>query len=231
MAQLSLFLTVSVMQRKSLSAFMKAYGETGLNVNFVAMGKGTAKNEVLDLLGLEGFEKAICFSVTTRERWLQLKRALRRSARIDVPGVGIAFTVPLSSIGGRRELNFLTEGMEYAQDEEESSLQNTKQELLVAISEQGFSEQVMEAARAAGAGGGTVIHAKGTGMRQAEKFFGITLSSEKDLILIVAKTGDKNRIMSEIMHRAGIQTKAKAIVFSVPVTDTAGLRLFEEEEA
>ena len=231
MAQLSLLLTVSVMQRKSLSAFMKAYGETGLNVNFVAMGKGTAKNEVLDLLGLEGFEKAICFSVTTRERWLQLKRALRRSARIDVPGVGIAFTVPLSSIGGRRELNFLTEGMEYVQDEEESSLQDTKQELLVAISEQGFSEQVMEAARAAGAGGGTVIHAKGTGMRQAEKFFGITLSSEKDLILIVAKTGDKNRIMSEIMHRAGIQTKAKAIVFSVPVTDTAGLRLFEEEEA
>ena len=225
-----LVLTVTVMQRKSLSAFMRAYSENGLNINFVALDKGTAKNEILDLLGLEGFEKAICFSVMTQAKWVALKRALRRSVGIDVPGMGIAFTVPLSSIGGKRELHFLTEGMDFRKDEEESSLQETKQELLVVISEQGYSEQVMEAARAAGAGGGTVIHAKGTGMRQAEKFFGITLSGEKDLILIVTKTADKNAIMGEIMRRAGVQTRAKAIVFSVPVTDTAGLRLFEEEE-
>ena len=55
-------------------------------------------------------------------------------------------------------------------------------------------------------------------------------AGEKDLILIVAKTEDRNGIMGEIMRRAGVQTKAKAIVFSVPVTDTAGLRLFEAED-
>lgn len=223
----ALYFVVSVMQRKSMAGFMKAYEANSVKVNFVAFGKGTAQNETLDLLGLDSTEKAVCFSVMTQEVWSSFKKSLRKSVRIDAPGVGISFSVPLSSIGGMRELLFLTDGMHY-QPEEESKLKETRQALLIAICEQGYSEQVMEAARAGGAGGGTVIHAKGTGMKQAEKFFGITLSSEKDLILIVAKTEDKNAIMSGIMQHAGVQTKAKAVVFSVPVTDTAGLRLFED---
>jgi hypothetical protein len=87
----------------------------------------------------------------------------------------------------------------------------------------------MDAARAAGAGGGTVIHAKGTGMEGAAKFMGIDLVNEKELVLIVSRTSEKNAIMKAIMDGAG--PKAGAIVFSLPVTDTAGLRLMEEDEA
>ena len=144
-----------------------------------------------------------------------------------MPGTGIAFTVPLSSIGGKRELAFLTQGQDFEKGEE-SILKNTEHELLVVISEQGYSETVMDAARRAGAGGGTVIHARGTGMKQAEKFLGISLASEKNLIFIVADTRQKDAIMASIMREAGLETKAKAIVFSLPVTDTAGLRLLEE---
>lgn len=86
----------------------------------------------------------------------------------------------------------------------------------------------MVAARAAGAGGGTVIHAKGTGMEGAAQFLGVELVNEKELVLIVARTPEKNRIMKAIMDGAG--PKAGAIVFSLPVTDTAGLRLLEDEE-
>ena len=86
----------------------------------------------------------------------------------------------------------------------------------------------MDAARSAGAYGGTVIHAKGTGMEQAEKFMGVTLASEKEIIFIVAKKEQKNDIMKAVMEQAGMQSKAKSIVFSLPVTDTAGLRLMED---
>ena len=169
----------------------------------------------------------MCCAVVTGGVWSEIRSALRRELRIDVPGTGIAFTVPLSSIGGKRELAFLTAGQNFEKGEE-STLKNTEHELLVAISEQGYSETVMDAARHAGAGGGTVIHAKGTGMQQAEKFLGISLASEKDLIFIVAVSGQKDAIMASIMREAGLETRAKAIVFSLPVTDTAGLRLIED---
>ena len=87
---------------------------------------------------------------------------------------------------------------------------------------------VMDAARGAGAYGGTVIHAKGTGMEQAEKFMGVSLAAEKEMIFIVAKKEQKNDIMEAVMEQAGLDTKAKSIVFSLPVTDTAGLRLLED---
>ena len=147
--------------------------------------------------------------------------------RIDVPGTGIAFTVPLSSIGGRRALMFLTQHQPLTL-KEESTLKDTRYELLLVIANQGHTGAIMDAARAAGAGGGTVIHAKGTGMEQAEKFMGVSLAAEKEMIFIVAKKEQKNDIMKAVMEQAGLDTKAKSIVFSLPVTDTAGLRLLED---
>ena len=149
--------------------------------------------------------------------------------RIDVPGTGVAFIIPHSSIGGKKTLMFLTHGQDFVKGEE-SVLKDTKYELLVAIINKGYSDLVMDAAREAGAGGGTVIHAKGTGMKKAEQFMGMSLASEKELIFTVVKSQKKNDIMRSIMDKAGLETKAKAIVFSLPVTETAGMRLTEDEE-
>ena len=111
--------------------------------------------------------------------------------------------------------------------EEESEMKNTKYELIVVIANQGHSEEVMDAARAEGAGGGTVIHAKGTGLEKAEKFLGVSIADEKEMIYIVAKSEMKNAIMKSIMQHAGLESRAKSVVFSLPVSDTAGLRLQE----
>ena len=88
----------------------------------------------------------------------------------------------------------------------------------------------MDAAREAGAHGGTVLHARGTGMERAEKFLGISLASEKDITLIVTKTAGKNAIMQSVMEKAGMETQAQSIVFSLPVTSTAGLRLLDQDD-
>ena len=109
-------------------------------------------------------------------------------------------------------------------------MKETAHELLLVICNQGYSETVMDAARVAGAAGGTIIHAQGTGMEQAERFLGISLASEKELIFIVTRTAERNGIMQAIMKDAGPDSKAKAIVFSLPVSDTAGLRLLEDED-
>ena len=224
-----LYVMVSILDRPQLPRFIALYQIQSVAVSMIALGHGTVTAEIASYF-LDRTEKAVCFSVVTGDIWRKTKRVLRGTLHIDVPGSGIAFIVPMSSIGGRRELAFLTDGQEF-QRGEESVMQGTKRELLVIISEQGHNETVMDAAREAGAHGGTVIHARGTGMERAEKFLGISLASEKDMTFIVTKTAEKDRIMQSIMLKAGMSTPAKSIVFSLPVSDTAGLRLLDEDPA
>ena len=97
-------------------------------------------------------------------------------------------------------------------------------ELIIVVLNEGYYDMVMEAARPAGASGGTVMSGKGTGAQQAEKFLGISLANEKDVLLIVASAEKKNAIMQAIMEHAGAQTPAAALCFSLPVTQVVGLR-------
>lgn len=221
-----LYLMTTVIDRQHLPRFVSAYQEHNIPTSFISLGRGTYTGEAAGYL-FGRSEKAVCFSFVTRETWLVAKRTMERTLRIDVPGVGMAFTVPLSSIGGRRELAFLTEGQNFERGEE-STMRGTERELIVVISNQGYNELVMDAAREAGAYGGTIVTARGTGMERAEKFLGISLASEKDMIFIVAKTKQRDAIMQKIMFKAGMETPAKAIAFSLPVADTAGLRLMDE---
>ena len=102
-------------------------------------------------------------------------------------------------------------------------------ELIVAIYEKGYTDLVMNAAREAGAGGGTTINAKGTGAG-AEKFFGLTLAVEKEIVFIVSSVEKKKDIMKAIMQKAGVDSKAHALVFSLPVSTTAGFRFADTVE-
>ena len=189
------------------------------------LAKGTANSEMIDFLGMEVTEKLVMMSVVTDDMWKTVKKDLEKEIQIDVPGTGIAFLMPLSSIGGKKVLQFLINGQKF--EEEESVMKNTVYELIVVIANHGHSEEIMDAAREMGAGGGTVIHAKGTGLEKAEKFLGVYIVNEKEIIFIVAKSADKNGIMKSIMQKTGLQSEAKSVVFSIPVTDTAGLRLQE----
>ena len=190
----------------------------------LTLGNGTASSEMLDYFGMESREKIVIFTVVTWESWKHVKGQMEQKLNIDVPGTGISFLIPVSSVGGGKALRYLLAGQEY-EKEEESELKNTEYELLVVISNYGYNNLVMEAAREAGAGGGTVVHARGTGRERAEKFLGVTLAEEKEMTFIVTRTEKKNEIMKAIMEKAGMDSKAKSILFSLPVTETAGLRI------
>ena len=223
-----LYWMITIIERNSTDRFTKFYETYGASVSFVSVGRGTATSEVLDFLGLEISEKTVIFSAVTWKVWKAIRYGLQNRLRIDVPGTGIAFIVPFSSVGGKKALAALTCGQEFVKGEE-SVLKDTKYELLVTITNQGYTDLVMDAARSSGAGGGTIIHAKGTGVKEASHFMGVALAAEKEIVLIVAKSAEKNTIMKAIMEEAGPDSKARAIVFSLPVTETAGMRLLEAE--
>ena len=218
----NLYWMITITDRNQSQKFLSFYKTYGIEVVLSTLGKGTAASEILNDFGLEATQKAVLLSVVTGKVWSAVQKGLQTIMLIDIPGTGIAFTMPLSSIGGKRQLEFLTNGQPF-QKGEESVLKDTKYELLVVIANQGYTEQIMAAARRENAGGGT-------GMEGAEKFLGVSLASEKELVLIVVKHADKNNVMTAIMQEAGLETKAKAIVFSLPVTGTAGLRLQDLNE-
>jgi len=95
--------------------------------------------------------------------------------------------------------------------------------LIVTIVNRGHSDLVMTAAKAAGATGGTLLHGLGLGSKEAEKFLGITIQPEKDVILILAPRAKKAQIMEKITHDAGLNTTGRGICFSLPVNNALGL--------
>lgn len=226
----SLYCMVTIIDRNQYHKFRSFYQEYGITVSLNSLGRGTAASEILDYFSLEATEKAVLLSVVTDSVWKSVKKALEKVMRIDIPGTGIVFTVPVSSVGGKRQLQFLTQNQNFVKGEE-STLKETKHELLMVIANQGYTEMIMDAARQKGAGGGTVLHAKGTGLKGAEKFLGVSLAAEKEVVLIVVNRAHKNDIMQAIMAEAGLDSKAKSLVFSLPVSSTAGMRLLELDEA
>ena len=238
-------LMVTIADRNRIERFVQLYKEHGMAFNITAFGKGTASSEVLKFLGLEASEKAILFSAVSRTRTKEVIRDAILKTRIDVPGNGILMTIPLSAVGGGRCIQYLTQGQEKEGEDLMKNLQEeiraegteAKEEtfnpafhLIVAITNEGHSDLVMDAARAAGAAGGTIVRAKGTGTATAEKFFGVSLAAEKEMVFIVAKAKERNPIMSEIIRQAGMDSDAKSIVFSLPVDRIAGLRLLQDED-
>lgn len=99
----------------------------------------------------------------------------------------------------------------------------SKFEVIVCIVNNGFTDLVMDAARGEGAKGGTIFHARGTGNPEMEKFFGITISPEKEIVFILVHDEVKEQILKAINKAAGLETKGQGIAFSLPVSDVVGI--------
>ena len=97
-----------------------------------------------------------------------------------------------------------------------------RHEVIVVMANRGCIDVVMDAARSAGATGGTVIHARGSGAAGDNHFYGVTLADERDVFFIVPHSEDRVRIMQAIVNGAGLHTPAKAAVFSIPIQHMVG---------
>ena len=96
-------------------------------------------------------------------------------------------------------------------------------DLIMTIVNRGFADHVVDAARQAGAHGGTVFYARGSGVHEVEKFFAISIQPEKEVVLNIGKHEDTQSIMHSIVASAGLKTEAKGLAFALPVTDVIGL--------
>ncbi len=100
---------------------------------------------------------------------------------------------------------------------------NNLYECVVSIVNHGYTDLVMEASRAAGANGGTIISGHGTSNREVTEFFGVMITPEKDVVLILVPAAIRDKVLSAINTNAGMATRGMGICFSVPVNDVVGL--------
>jgi len=96
-------------------------------------------------------------------------------------------------------------------------------ELIMCICNKGFSDTVMDAAKAVGVTGGTVISARGTANSQMEKTFGITIHPEKEIVMTIVSENIKDKVLKAVYESVGYNTACKGIAFAIPVDNVVGI--------
>ncbi|MCL2478186.1 MAG: hypothetical protein FWF22_01700 [Treponema sp.] len=213
------------------------FAEEKVRFHFIFRGRGTANSEILDLLGIGSSDKAVIICLEQEILIPVLFNEVRKKLGFYTRGAGIAFTIPLSGINTplfrvfKESINKnekisagkTGENMEPEKDETKSITINN--DLVVAIINQGFSDEFMTTAREAGASGGTVINARGLAHEGPVKFFGISVNDEKEIVLVLTSREKKIPIMEAVSLSCGIASKAEGIIFSLPVDKVMGLNL------
>lgn len=188
----------------------------------VLLGHGTASAEVMDLLGLDEPEKDVVLALLPGDAG-EVLAALTDRLELYRPGRGIAFTIGLCSISALAHQRIAAAAAAETPSQKEERPMRSQHELIVVIAEHGFAADVMDAARAAGARGGTVVRGRSLAAEEAQKFLHITIQPEKDVVLILVPAAGRQPVMKAICAEgAGI---GHALAFSLPVSDVTGLSL------
>lgn len=218
---------VVITKREYSEQYLEFFHDKGVNMVATRLCTGTASDSMLDLLGVEKTEKTMFSAVVPDELVEGIKEGLVDRMNIGAAGNGIAVFIQVDGVGGATSLKNLVGDREIEKKENGDMFEEKKSVLIITIVDKGYNDQVMDAARDAGASGGTVVRAKGTGAKMA-KFFGVSISEEKEMIYIVASSDMRDGIMKAIMEKAGANTDAHGIVFSIPVDSVLGIRSLEK---
>lgn len=201
------------------------FREDHVPVQYTFRGRGTATEGIVNLLGLDSVEKTIVMCMMPKRFADQMLKKLRKRLSLGLPNTGVAFTVPLS--GGNRRIVRLMEEIEPADDgmaeRKGTGMAESEYSMIMVIVDQGFSEEVMEAARPAGATGGSVFHSRRIGSEMAARCWGIRVQQEREIVIILASRADKRAIMEAIHDKCGMRSEAHGVVFSLPIDGVAGL--------
>lgn len=213
-------ITNTKLTEKAIHLFNK--GNIPVQLQFHA--QGTATSDIMDILGLGGIEKNVLVAILPKKFADEMLRKLYDELKLKDKNSGIVFTIPLSGIN--RLLLKMSEQVNHNNTETEmelkKSMSETKYTMIAATVNQGFSEKVMNAARTAGAKGGTVFHNRCIINEETMSFWGFDFQEEKETVLIISDIGNKINIMQAICQDCGVNTKAQGIVLSMPIDSIIG---------
>ncbi len=200
--------------------------ERHVPVQQILRAQGTASSEMMDVIGLGGVDKDVLMNILPKDFADELLKVLRKKLHLGTPNSGVAFTFAIS--GASSQVVKLVENLKPQQEQtfsrrDEYEMMEAECSMIMTIVNQGYSEEVMNAARSEGATGGTVFHSRQLGSEEAMKFWGISVQPEREVVLILATKENKKRIMQAIGKSCGMHSDARGLALSVPVDSVVGL--------
>ena len=195
-----------------------------LPVQYRFNAQGTASSEVVDMLGLGSTDKCILVSVMLKPFADYILRRLHNELHLSTANSGIAFTVSLTGANSLL-LKMIKQTQEPVVNnlrKENYYMSESRHSLIAAVVKRGFSVDVMDAARSAGARGGTVIHSRGVGNDEISGLWGVNAQDETDIVLIIADAEDKVSLMRAISEKCGVNSEAKGLIMSLPLDSVTG---------
>ncbi len=187
----------------------------GLKYQLMTKGRGTASSSILAYFGLEKTKKNIYLSLIKEEQEKSIIDDLNLWCNLNKVGVGIAFTISLTSSS-----KFILDNVG---GEKRMKPEKSEFELIITIVSVGYSEFVMNAAYKEGCSGGTVISGRSLGSKKTI-FMDLTLEPEKELVLNIVKKDIKKKVMERITRECGIKTDARGILLSIPIDNVLGIQ-------
>lgn len=198
-------LIVGIVPRGSAELLTHAAVEAGAGGGTISRGKGTAANSFLQILGLADSDKDLIYVLASSEKMKPIMDAMILVSSEKKQPFGIIFTLGVNS--------FLKAGTITGKDD--TNMETTHQ-LITVIVNKGFADDAMAAARKAGAGGGTIMNARGTARPGEETFFGMEIVPEKDMILILAENAKVQPILDAIKALPCLEKPGTGIAFACP---------------
>ena len=209
-------LLVVVMERHKCDAAVAAARKAGAPGGTVLMGRGTAQNKWLRILGLDDVEKELLYALLPSSLVRPVMEALRTDPALSRTR-GIMFTIDVIETFRHHVSSPAVLSQTQEDLMSDNSPEQSGYELLSIIVNNGNADQVMDAARNAGATGGTVIHARGTARPDDATFFGITIVPEKELVMILSPKDKSDRIMESIKAEFSSAEPGSGIAFRTAV--------------
>ena len=200
-------LIISIVPHNSGEIITNAAKLAGSRGGTILMGRGTAENSIIQLLGLGDKSKDIVYILVEEEICQNVLVKITESTQ-NKKNFGIVFTIDIN--------NFLRSGSIKNLENENLGVEkmNDSYEMINVIVNKGYAEDAMAAARKAGAGGGTIINARGTAKEGDAKFFGIEIVPEKEMLLILVPKDNKDEIIKAISDLPCLNKAGSGILFT-----------------
>lgn len=215
---------ISIIHPDALDAMTELCQQLEMPMSIATHGRGTATRSMMDLLGIENNFKRIVLNVASPEKTRELIRELKRKLFLGMPGQGITIAVPVKSVGGGKTLAYLSG----EQSPKYTPELNFDYELILAVANRGLHRSGDE--RCPGLPGlpaAPWCTARAPAPITPRSSTAVSLASEKEIVLILTKTGQKADIQRSILKEAGPDSPAGSVVFSLPGDGDRRVRIYE----
>lgn len=194
---------------------LKAGKKHGVKGGTISIGRGTVNSRVLEFLGITDTRKEIVTMIVEDELASDAIAGISRDMAFDKPNHGIAFMHSVAEFIGSKNT-----GEKKAERSEEW---NIMYNAIYVVVDKGRAEDVIEAANKAGARGGTIVNARGSGIHETQKLFSVEIEPEKEEVFIVVKSDLKEGIVEAIRRELKIDEPGNGIMFILDVNEAYGL--------